>query len=282
MIPARSDTLQSNMYRRSLFGLVFVAVLLLLSAGRKLYAQNEDSAAVCGRWLVDAPPGNDSLILEIAEHDKLLTILGSDSGTGRRGLGIYKRGSLLVAWGTERITGISLYTIGSKSTLYGQWAFDGGDGSLGSERATGGDLDSGQAEYVVTGVDPRTRVGYSGTLNVRRLADAYFFEWEFSGERYHGVGLRNGNRIIVGWGTSDTRYGAGEYTVGDTVVTGRSVGSGSSVIRTERWQRIREAVDSSGHVDVGPLFLDTVESFPVDSLDAGDSARIFGAEPTEP
>jgi len=277
-------------------------------AGGEGDGATDDSAMVCGRWLVDVPSGGDSLTLEIVRNGKLFRI-GGDSA--RSGLAVYKRGTLLVAWGTAHLTGLSLYTVGSKGTLYGQWAFDGGDGSLGSERATGGNLDSGYANYAVSGVDPRTRQVYSGTLNARRLADAYFFEWEFSGQRYHGVGLRTGNRIIVGWGLSGTRFGAGEYEVHDDVVTGRTVGSESSVIRSESWQRVRDASDSSESADslnVADSLIDdeslnvadssNAHSSPAaadssnradstdvhrsDSLDEDDLLRIFGTDPEEP
>jgi serine/threonine protein kinase len=116
------------------------------------------------------------------------------------GIGIKSKGNLGVGWSTGGIAGVVVYTVdGGK--LSGRWTTTGVTG-FGNE-----DLDGPRGldgTYRVQGQNPNSSDTYRGTVRIKPQGALYALSWSVGGGSYSGVGILEGDQLVVGWGGPNT------------------------------------------------------------------------------
>lgn len=80
--------------------------------------------------------------------------------------------------------------------------------------------------YAATGVDPQGR-GYKGEVQIEQLGKLHIVLWRLeSGEAYKGIGIRQGDKLGVGYGGADTKFGIAVYKVTGGTLEGLWADSG--------------------------------------------------------
>jgi hypothetical protein len=120
-------------------------------------------------------------------------------GSGYKGLGV-EEGSLLgVGWGNDGAKGVIVYKING-GELDGRWTGPGLNGKLGTEKLSGEPTLTGLYK-IVSSYSPESGGNYEGSVMITQAGGTYSFRWNLkSGESYSGLGLREGNHLVVGWG----------------------------------------------------------------------------------
>ncbi len=59
---------------------------------------------------------------------------------------------------------------------------------------------------IVAARSPVSGKSYQGTVSITPTGDTYQLQWKLPRESYGGVGIRRGNKLVVGWGA---RQGSG-------------------------------------------------------------------------
>jgi hypothetical protein len=68
-------------------------------------------------------------------------------------------------------------------------------------------------KYAATGVDPQDR-NYKGDVQIEQVGKLHIVLWKLeSGEAYKGIGIRQGDKLGVGYGGPDTKFGIAVYKV---------------------------------------------------------------------
>jgi hypothetical protein len=106
---------------------------------------------------------------------------------------------LVVNWNQKHPV---LYTFGRDGLLEGEWA----DGSATDRLELFAPLDdrpapAPQGKYTTQGMNPNGKP-YAGTVNVTRRGERYLFGWQTGATSYSGTGTREGNLMIVDWGST--------------------------------------------------------------------------------
>lgn len=200
----------TSIIRRSL-----ALLSLLAGGGMHLLAQTSPERPVDGAWII--VEGNDGRReyggdVAIASAGSQKTLRWESEGIIYHGIGFYLDTTLYVGWGSGPSYGLVLYTIRPNGTLDGTWTYAGNDELPGTEHAVGGSLDERSTTYRVNGVNPGGGQ-YSGTLSVTRTGQTWQLHWEVGDTSYDGVGIRSGNRLVVGWGGSQKNYAVAAYAV---------------------------------------------------------------------
>jgi hypothetical protein len=95
-----------------------------------------------------------------------------------------------------------VYTFNQSGTLEGEWA----DGKASDRLELFAALDAKPApapagKYRIEGMNPSGKP-YSGTLTVTPRGQQYQFAWQTGPESFSGTGTREGNVMIVNWGST--------------------------------------------------------------------------------
>lgn len=95
-----------------------------------------------------------------------------------------------------------LYSFGRDGLLEGEWA----DGSATDRLELFAPLEDERApdpegQYTTRGMNPNG-TAYAGTVSVVRRGDQYRFAWKTGATAYSGTGRREGNLLIVDWGST--------------------------------------------------------------------------------
>ena len=151
------------------------------------------------------------------------------------GLAFFEDGHLLAACNPEESYGVSVYTINGDGTLDGKWTTPLNKGIVDNENAVGGTPDQLEGTYQVKGTITTRNASYEGTLNIRQENDIYKTIWSV-GIDYRGVGLRVGNKLVVGWGEGTVF--CLDYEIKDGRAQGRWANMNKSGLGVEIWQKI--------------------------------------------
>ncbi len=146
------------------------------------------------------------------------------------GVAIHSGDLLGVGWGTGQRMGVTVYQI-EGTRLEGAWAVPGATTALGKEVLEG---PSGlQGTYrIVDAYHPTTHRPYRGTVRIWPTGQTYQVEWRLSNETLRGVGLREGNRLVVGWGAQQG-IGVVAYRVSGEQLIGKWAQLGGSTVGAE-------------------------------------------------
>lgn len=180
-----------------------------------LLAQTSPERPVDGAWtIVEGAYGGMEYGGEvgIATAGLQKTLRWESGGIIYQGIGFYLDTTLYVGWGSGPSYGLVLYTIRPNGMLDGTWTYAGNDDLPGTEHAVGGSLEERSTLYTINGVNPGGGE-YSGTLRITRTGQTWQLRWEVGDVSYNGVGIRYGNRLVVGWGGSEKNYAVGAYAV---------------------------------------------------------------------
>lgn len=106
---------------------------------------------------------------------------------------------LVVKWNQRHPV---VYTFDKEGVLQGEWA----DGTANDRLELFAPLESAQApdpqgQYTTDGMNPNGK-SYSGTVAIARRGEQYQFAWQTGPSSYKGTGRRQGNLIIVDWGST--------------------------------------------------------------------------------
>jgi hypothetical protein len=151
------------------------------------------------------------------------------AGRNYRGVGIELPEFLAVGWGVEDHH-VFVYEI-SGSRLIGRWASAKSNGKLGEEVLEGPAGLNGNHQ-IVEGIDP-SGAAYDGTVSIAANGAVYRLQRRTSaGNAQGGVGIKKGNRLIVGAGPGG---GAGVmvYTIQETGLSGQWAQPASNMLGTE-------------------------------------------------
>jgi hypothetical protein len=127
------------------------------------------------------------------------------------GVGLGLGGWVGVGYGSEGRRGVAIYQILSDSTLEGSWVTSGDDFPIGHEMARGARLSRNKGTFKVEGTNPGTSSAYTGTLAFTRKGDVYDIVWKIGKDTFRGVGIRQDNVLVVGWGVSTEDLGVVAY-----------------------------------------------------------------------
>jgi uncharacterized caspase-like protein len=106
---------------------------------------------------------------------------------------------LIVKWNQTHPV---VYTFEGEGLLQGEWA----DGTASDRLELFAPLDSAPApapggQYTTDGMNPNGKL-YSGTVSIVRRGEQYQFAWKTGPSSYSGTGRRQGNLMIVDWGST--------------------------------------------------------------------------------
>lgn len=130
------------------------------------------------------------------------------------GVGIQVGETLGVSWGRAGRCGLVVYKIkGGRAdnqwSLDGQWTSPDMGGAVGTERLLGPvGLDG---TYSMKGFSPNSRIEYKGSVDIKPNGDTYTVTWNLVNESYKGVGVKQGDILVVG-------YDIGPATVSRTLL----------------------------------------------------------------
>lgn len=148
------------------------------------------------------------------------------------GIGIQRENDLWVGWGVGANYGIAVYEF-QEADLVGIWA--GSDGALGTETIIEGASVGLGGRFDIFGNNPDGSE-YEGSISIEKFGNTYQLNWNSGGFRYDGVGIREGNLLIVGWA-----YGASagviSYDFDGTKATGKWSVVGAENLATESIQQ---------------------------------------------
>lgn len=133
------------------------------------------------------------------------------------GVGIVVDNILCVGWSESGSYGVVVYKVeGGK--LKGEWTTSKSDG-IGKEDLEGPKGLSGVYE-IVSSVSPETSRGYNGRVTINQYGDIYLVTWLLESESYSGVGILEGDLLIVGWGVGQ-KTGVVYYKIENNTLLGR-------------------------------------------------------------
>lgn len=154
-------------------------------------------------------------------------------GESYEGVGIEMGNALAVGWGTgSGKHGVVAYSI-SGGTLAGKWTLSDMKGAIGTEDLAGSPALAG-AYKIVKSTTPGGGKGYAGTVTITPHGDTYTVAWKLSsGESYNGIGVRQGDLLVVGWGISQDSVGVVHYWKQGTALQGIWAIPGGKSLGTE-------------------------------------------------
>ncbi len=152
-----------------------------------------------------------------------------------KGVALEEGDVLGVGWGMGAGYGVAVYAIDG-GRLTGRWATASTGTRLGTEVLVGpAGLDG--TYRIDSSYSPDTGNAYEGSVSIKRSGATYHVRWHVGTQSYAGVGLREGNVLVVGWGGAN---GAGVvlYTKSGARLVGHWAAPGSDLLGTETLRRL--------------------------------------------
>lgn len=134
-----------------------------------------------------------------------------------------------VGWGMGGNYGVAVYKIAG-GKLTGQWTAKGLAG-VGTE-----DLDGPAAldgTFTITASKTPDGKSYKGTVLIKPTGKTFSVAWATSVGSYTGVGIKDGDLLVAGWGTGGQGAGAVLYTKSGTTLDGVWATPGGTALGTE-------------------------------------------------
>ena len=164
--------------------------------------------------------------------------VSNNSSPDYEGVGLQVGDTLGVGWGQRGGRyGVSVYRING-GRLAGRWTESAQNGATWVEELTGPASLSGT--YRITrATSPQDSGGsYTGTVEITPRGEVYLARWRIaSGESYSGVGLRQGDLLVVGWGTGQNVSSVAVYQARGTMLQGRWAVPNETRTGTENFTR---------------------------------------------
>jgi hypothetical protein len=113
--------------------------------------------------------------------------------------------------------GVVVYRV-SGGKLSGRWATGGSASDVGTEDLEGPEGLSGTYK-VVSSKTPKGG-SYTGTVTITPAGGTHTVQWNLSTQSFSGVGIRQGDLFIVGWGEAGKGAGVVSYQVSGSTLTG--------------------------------------------------------------
>jgi hypothetical protein len=145
------------------------------------------------------------------------------------GVGIPVGNTLGVGWGMGARYGVVVYQV-SGGTLKGQWA-TAMNPAVGTEDLEGPPGLNGT--YKITKAAGPDGKSYAGSVAIAPKGDAFEVTWTLPGESYSGVGIKEGDLLVVGWGEAGKGAGVVSYKMNGNKLVGRWGAPGSDKLGTE-------------------------------------------------
>jgi hypothetical protein len=198
-------------------------------------------ANIEGRWEISEATNIDgsaySGTVTITE-DEGIYILEWESESGNYpGLGLRYDNDLFVGWGAEE-SGIVVYEIAANGVLEGDWTSP-GQGDIGSERLSptqNADQLPGRYNIIGTNTDGSQ---YTGTMLIEQNGDVYQLTWGGNAGPATGVGMRVGDRLIVGYAAPAGGNGVLHYHFDGDTAAGSWTIDDAETLATENLTRER-------------------------------------------
>ncbi|MEI8350260.1 MAG: hypothetical protein WCI77_08915 [Candidatus Omnitrophota bacterium] len=150
------------------------------------------------------------------------------------GIGILVDNVLCVGWNAGAHCGVVAYKIeGSK--LKGKWASS-KSGSIGTEDLEG-PAGLGGVYKITNAYNPDTGSNYAGTVSINKNGEIYSVNWSLLSESYSGIGILEGDLLIVSWGVGQNT-GVVDYKIEDKILIGRWATPGNTGIGIENLSKI--------------------------------------------
>ncbi|HEY0077756.1 MAG TPA: hypothetical protein VGB73_03850 [Pyrinomonadaceae bacterium] len=136
-----------------------------------------------------------------------------------KGVGLQLDDTLAVGWGMGEDYGVAAYRIAA-GRLDGIWTSADERGAVGAEVLEGSANLNGTYR-IVKGLSANGERRYSGTVSITPKGEVYSVKWRLTQETYDGVGIRQGNLFIVGWGQAGKGAGVVAYRIAPRALQGR-------------------------------------------------------------
>jgi hypothetical protein len=160
------------------------------------------------------------------------TITGS---TPYHGVALPTADGLGVGWGRGDKYGVVIYTV-SGGSLHGVWATSDSD-NVGTEDLTGPATLGGV--YSIANAALPKGGSYTGQVTITPTGDTYAVAWKLTGgQGYAGVGIKDGDNLIVGWGTENKEAGVVDYKLRGGALVGTWAIPGGTALGQETLGRM--------------------------------------------
>jgi eukaryotic-like serine/threonine-protein kinase len=165
------------------------------------------------------------------EGDIYKLVWAVDNSPPYQGVAIPMDQTLAVGWGMGARFGVAVYQVrGGK--LFGRWATANSGPRSGVEELEG--PEGLQGTYrIVTGKAPEGGGSYTGTVSILPSGDTFTVTWTLPTVAYSGVGIRQGDLLIVGWGEAGQGAGVVGYQGSGSKLTGVWATPGGTVLGSE-------------------------------------------------
>lgn len=163
-----------------------------------------------------------------------------DNTAPYRGVGIATDAGIGVGWGLGADFGVAVYDIDG-GRLEGRWANRSSRRTVGIESLVGPatldgsyDIDEGRAPDGST---------YDGQVVIEPRGDTYVFRWKLQGggpssdASYTGIGIKDGDQLVVGWGAAGSGSGVVAYRKASEALSGSWAHPDASTLGTENLGR---------------------------------------------
>lgn len=133
------------------------------------------------------------------------------------GVALLDGSTLGVGWGMGAQYGVVVYRVNG-GKLSGKWATAGSGGTAGTEDLEGPEGLNGT--YNVVSAKAPAGGSYTGTVTITPSGATHSVKWNLSNGSFSGVGIRQGDLLIVGWGEAGKGAGVVSYQVSGETLTG--------------------------------------------------------------
>ncbi len=182
---------------------------------------------IAGRWNIAQAAtldgGRYTGSIRISENEDVYTVQWTTEAGNYPGLGLRNGNDLFVGWGDES-SGIVVYDFADNGILDGEWAFPGFPG-VGTERLTPlRNANQLVGTYRLVGTNP-DGAEYTGSLVIEQNggddSNVYQLTWGGNAGPATGIGMRVGDRLVVGYGAPAGANGVVHYHFENNAATGR-------------------------------------------------------------
>jgi hypothetical protein len=157
------------------------------------------------------------------------------------GVGLVQDGHLMAAWGVVPSYGFCLYKLLPEGKMEARWSIASAGGRASTESASGGTSGKLEGTYNVQGSPIGSDGRYTGTLSIAKQGETYAVQWNTPEGTYHGIGLRQGDYLAIGWSAPEVKgIGVVEYKLQGATAQGRWTMIGQNRLSFEILQRETE------------------------------------------
>jgi hypothetical protein len=216
---------------RTASGILFFAVIIFSAVAFSAALATGDITGTYKITSASNPSGEGKYegTVTIERVDKSYTLRWNTSGHPQPvGVGILMDNILGVGYG-EANNGVIIYKV-TGGKLEGKWTTPRMNGKVGNETLEGPAGLNG--DYKITSSrSPDTGHAYTGTVSIIPEGKRYLVEWKLAHESYKGVGILDGEHLVVGWGTAES--GVVSYRIRKDALSGQWAIPGSPDLGTE-------------------------------------------------